>query len=159
MSRNSSPSGSPGGLRGLRVSRTAEEGQVPIDESQVDQVTNIIHRALRLLESSQGREVLRHIGRDVILKSTDIEPLYPRSDRNFGLMDKYVNQFLRLMRADFPEVVLEVMLGVEAEFVRWEWKKGPETRLEDFVTRDSGCLVLDLDVSLPWGYCTCLPAC
>ncbi|KAH6613690.1 hypothetical protein B0J18DRAFT_440695 [Chaetomium sp. MPI-SDFR-AT-0129] len=145
MNRNTSVS--PGGPPRLRVSRTAAEGQVPIDDqSQVDQVTNIIHRALLLLESPQGREVLRHIGRDVIMNATGIEPLYPRSDRNFALMGKYVDQFLQSMRADFPDVVLEVMLGVEAEFSRWDWRTGPETKLEDFDPRRSGYLLLDLDI-------------
>ena len=108
-----------------------------------------------------GRDTLADLGRQIVTEQ-NWHTLYPYADEHFTQMPYYVDVFLRSLRAAFPCVVLEVILGPESEFVRVN-RANHDSVLDDFVARDSDILYIDYDVDShfgcwhhrqPFGFCS-----
>jgi hypothetical protein len=141
----------------LQVRLTVGEGEAGIVEyphpERIPTINHIANRALLALESPRGRDVLAELGVRIVTE-TRPSTLYPINDPDFAQMPHYVGVFLEKLRMAFPRVILEVLLGPEAEFARRNWRTANST-LDTFVARDSGVLRVDYDVGFQIGYQHC----
>jgi hypothetical protein len=119
-------------------------GQVKLDTNSTRYriVKAIIHLALCVLETPEGRRSLADIARDIIRardntpgsKSRRPHHIYTDSPARIPL---WIDRFLSSLRADFPGVVIaEQGLQGEAEVERYDW--GSDMR--DYDSRGAGVL-------------------
>ena len=164
-SHGSSSSSTALAIPNLVVRRNEYGVEVPYtDQPHIHIIANIIDRALLVLESPTGRAALANVGQQIVLGRLGVG-LYPASsDPNFAQMSHYVNLFLRSLRRDFPNVVLEPIAGGhEAEFDRADWTTQHRLRppfapsLELFRASDGGTMHLDSTVSATRGQNALLP--
>lgn len=102
---------------------TREYDGFPVGDPMHWAVHDIVDAALCILETRQGRRVLRDLATRIVEARQERGQmcLYPPKDNFDDDMDRHIGAFLRKLRASFPEVYI-MKNPVEATTVR---EKGP----------------------------------